>query len=127
MVQIDPEAKSVLHLGAGQESFLIRAGGEVDLLPSGSPPLGLLEELAVEPASLPLQTGDVLLLTSDGLFDAAAQSDGRIGRERCLNWLVKNRDQAAETLLENLLKHVHDLAGTSQLPDDVSVVLVKRK
>lgn len=103
---------------------LQRAGGEVCLLGEGGLPIGLLEGARYEEFSLSLQSGDRLLLTSDGMTEAADRAGRLLGEEGLLDIMCLNRPLRGAAMLESLTWSVCQFAG-GERADDISAVLVE--
>ena len=99
--------------------FLRRAGGEVETLAPRSLPLGAFAEYAHQGGSVALEAGDCLVVYSDGLPDSlgdAAPSTAQLAA------LAGSTASAAE-VVERL---IHLAPTTAALPDDLTVVVVRR-
>ena len=75
-------------------------------------------------AVIDLHPGDLLLLATDGLFDATSASQGLFGVERALATICEHRETPASALTKVVQDRVYAFAG--QRPhDDVTTVIVK--
>jgi sigma-B regulation protein RsbU (phosphoserine phosphatase) len=70
-----------------------------------------------------LQSGDTLLLYTDGLTDAANFSNQRYGRQR-LNQAFQVADRA-ETVAQAILWDVRRFVGLTQPTDDITMIVTK--
>ena len=85
-------------------------------------PLGLLAGPPYHGHSLELQPGDVLLVATDGILEAANKSGDEFGLERLEAVLSQNRSQPLATLAEK----IHEaLTDSFSQDDDQSLLLVR--
>jgi sigma-B regulation protein RsbU (phosphoserine phosphatase) len=104
--------------------FLLRANGEIERLEPTATILGAFAEWTCEEAATMLDTGDTLLLYSDGVTEAGADSGDDFGEERLLHALRVNRSQPAEALVQAIVDEVNAFSGGSR-SDDVTVVALR--
>lgn len=126
LVQIDQLTRTMRYCSAGHQGYLIRRGGEVEILHSTGMPMGLQPETVIpEAAGLRLRTGDAVLLTTDGLQKMESPSGEKFGMERVLDLVQENRDLPARMIIQYLRKACLEFAGTAAQGDDITMVLVK--
>jgi len=90
-------------------------------------PLGILPDMdGASPVTLGMQTGDMLLLITDGFFEWENSAQEQFGSERLAEVLRKFRDCEPEIIIAELYDAVlHFAQGTPQ-KDDLTAVLIKR-
>jgi serine phosphatase RsbU (regulator of sigma subunit) len=117
----------LLSAGHGP-TFYVRGGaGAVSLLDSQGMPLGPFDDLRLDAAlELPLAPGDLVLLCSDGIYEAANPAGETFGVRRVGELLEAQRDASATEILSTLRGEVDRFtAGAPQL-DDITAVAIKR-
>jgi sigma-B regulation protein RsbU (phosphoserine phosphatase) len=109
--------------------LLFRARGEsVSRLTDGGPVLGLLPQARFEQGVERLERGDLLVLYSDGVIEAANSSGEEFGEHRliaavdsCLSAdLVDPRD-----IRDRILRAVREFTGTDVLADDQTLLAIR--
>lgn len=126
LAEIDMDRRECQYVGAGHEGFLFKANGETRRLPSTGLALGILPDASFFTSPpIPLVTGDLLALFTDGLTDAMNAADERFGVTRLVEVLGRHRDQPPAVLLETLFKVVFDFAKGRIIDDDMTAVLAK--
>ncbi len=123
---LDPATGRLDYVCAGHPfPFVRRAGGTVEEAgTAGSFPLGVGETIAPPVGSLVLAPGDLLLLFTDGLFEAMNGAGQAFGFERLRTAFGGAGDAAAThaRIQATLAAHV----GDEPLADDLTLVIVER-
>ncbi len=124
--EVDLLSGAVRLVQAGHPHPLIqRASGAVEYLGDGGLPLGLIPGASHLGTEAVLQTGDRLLIMSDGITecaDRAGQELGEAGLERIVRSLEDRRGQG---FLDGLVAALSRHAGGHDFRDDVSAVLLE--
>jgi len=113
---------------AAQPYPLVKRGGNAsEFQGEGGLPLSIMPDLTYPDCELELQTGDVVVLYTDGIIEAENEAEEMYGTERLLS-LVAGIDSAAsaEDAIESILQDVSDFAGPAQQYDDMTVVVLKK-
>jgi serine phosphatase RsbU (regulator of sigma subunit) len=130
VARLDPSTSSLAYVNAGHDPPLLyrAATGSVAELEASGIPLGMFPEYAyglVEVAKL--EPGDVLLLTTDGVWEAVNRSRQRYGKERLREFLEGHARLDAEGLLARLHSAVQDFCEGVPPSDDKTMIVVKRR
>ncbi|MEO8597116.1 MAG: SpoIIE family protein phosphatase [Candidatus Solibacter sp.] len=104
--------------------LLLRAGGELEILESTATMLGAFEKWTCAEAVTTLFPGDTLLLYSDGVTEAGADSGDEFGEERLIHAMRANQSLPAEALVQAIVNDVNDFSGAAR-SDDVTVVALR--
>jgi sigma-B regulation protein RsbU (phosphoserine phosphatase) len=104
--------------------LLLRAGGELTQLPSTATMLGAFERWSCTEAEIELRAGDTLLLYSDGVTEAGAESGEEFGEDRLIHALRVNQLLPAEALVQAIVGDVNQFSAGSR-SDDVTVVALR--
>ncbi len=125
--ELAPESGVFRYLNAGHNpGLLLRAVGEVEELPSGGVPLGLLPLARFLMREVTLEPGDLLCLYSDGITEAEDLDEEQFGTERLVEILREHRHRPLQEVLDAIQHAVTRFsAGRPQL-DDQTLVLVRR-
>ncbi len=112
--ELDPESGAVSFLNAGHNPpLIVHAAGTVEQLASGGLPLGIKADADYREGRTHLQMGDVLVIYSDGVTEAASPSGEEFGPAAG----IRDRIESALTKFSQ---------GT-QAADDITLVIVKRQ
>lgn len=112
-------ANTILMKNGSTSSFLKR-GKEVEIISAGNLPLGILQEIEVDPIHMSLKPGDLLIMMSDGVYDAPGPA---INRELWLRRLLsemESRDpqEIADHLLDTIIRQ-----SQGHIYDDMTVIV----
>ncbi len=123
---IDTEARSFVYAGAGQQGFLLRADGGVEILESTGCPLGVIDEWN-EPSSpaTKLESGDMIVLPTDGIEEAMNPNDDLFGRETMLDVIRNHASESAADIVKRLYSAARNFAGGKPQHDDITAMVVK--
>lgn len=105
--------------------ILLRANGEVERLAPTATVLGAFETWNCTEAEVVLNTGDTLLLFSDGVTEAGIDSGEDFGEERLAALVRENRDQPVEELVQSVVDTASQYDGGTK-SDDLTVVGIRR-
>jgi sigma-B regulation protein RsbU (phosphoserine phosphatase) len=104
--------------------LVLRAGGEIERLGSTATMLGAFAKWECEEATCELHPGDTLLLYSDGVTEAGAESGEEYGEDRLMHALRANQALPAEALVQAIVDDVNEFSAGSR-SDDVTVVALR--
>lgn len=123
--RVDAKGESLTFCNAGHEPLILLRAGRFRRLGGGGMVIGVNPDARYQAAVEPLHTGDILVLTTDGTFEAI-NFDGEIfGRERFRESILKYRDVDAQHLALQLLWEVRRFAGLARQSDDIAIVVIK--
>ncbi|MDV4144639.1 PP2C family protein-serine/threonine phosphatase [Shimia sp. FJ5] len=102
---------------------VLRHGGQLEEVGRGGLPVGLIEGAKFEDFETKLESGERLLILSDGVIECPDEDGQLLGEDGLAALLADLRDQPTESLLETLHWRLDALSGGKGLPDDVSGIL----
>jgi len=90
-------------------------------------PLGISDAfLSDPPNSLDLESGDLLLLATDGFFEWEGPTGKRFGTERLGESLRAARSKSASEIISSLYQEVLRFAAGTRQMDDLTAIVLKR-
>jgi serine phosphatase RsbU (regulator of sigma subunit) len=127
LMGLDPRTRSLVYASAGHwPGYILNPDGQTRaVLPSTGLPLGIYPagEFPVSPA-IPLQPGDLILLFTDGIVEAASP-DGRLfGLERMLVNVRAHQHKTPDDILQALFNAV-EAFSEHRHQDDLTAVVIK--
>ncbi|MDB6174028.1 MAG: response regulator receiver modulated serine phosphatase [Chthoniobacteraceae bacterium] len=127
---IDYHNGQVTVCGQHEELIVVRANGEVERVDTCALGfyVGMIEHIddMVATAELQLQPGDLLVLYTDGIPEAAAPDGSLYGLDRLCNIVRDARTQSAQQIKDLVISDVESYIGTQTIFDDITLVICKR-
>ncbi len=119
-----------LYANAGHNPpiFYRKATGEMQSLNPTGPLLGPAPHSKYETDSINFHHGDLLVIYSDGIVEAANADYELFSEERLMDTIKKNADKTPKEIVLNILQDVFDFStSNSQYQDDKTIVVIRRK
>lgn len=107
-------------------AFLLRAGGKLERLSEGGLLLGVVPDATYECGVRRLNSGDTLLVYSDGITESVNEAGEEFGYARLETQMRRAQSNSADAVLFSVLGAVQDFAATCALVDDMSLAVVRR-
>lgn len=126
------EGRFVRFARAGHEPLVLlnpSRGREALWLEPYGLPVGVTEEAIfeqkLEECTVPLASGDILLLYTDGFLESANASGKMFGKEGIQATVLERADRPAEEILKHLAQSLRSFAGAVPINDDLTAICVK--
>ena len=89
-------------------------------------PLGIDESAQFEEMSIgPLESGDIIILGTDGLWEATNATGEMFGKMRLKELVRSHQMESAKTILATLFRSVQSYRGEEPSSDDMTMIVVK--
>lgn len=123
----DPSSRRVSYGGAGHPGLLLFRHRElrVEELRTPGGPLGIDRKGRYESMDIPVESGDILVLHSDGVVEAMDGRGSIYGRKRLVRLIEENYFLTPRDLSEKIRKDLEQFRETRPQQDDESVLLLK--
>jgi serine phosphatase RsbU (regulator of sigma subunit) len=120
--------------GAGQfisaghnPAYLYRTGTkQIEKLRSNACVVGMFESAALPSEPVHLETGDILLVYSDGLPDAQNLQEEMYGERRLLDLVRQNAASGGQVLEQRLLESIVEFTQGTPQTDDITFVIIEK-
>jgi sigma-B regulation protein RsbU (phosphoserine phosphatase) len=124
---LNPATGELTYCNAGHNPpVLVRAGGSVEYLEGGGPPLGILPSVNYAEYHVQLVPGDVLAIYSDGVTEAMNAKDEEFGDESFAEALKANRQKGAAEIVDAVTQALTAFTAGSPAADDITLVVARR-
>jgi serine phosphatase RsbU (regulator of sigma subunit)/anti-sigma regulatory factor (Ser/Thr protein kinase) len=125
--RIDPSRRKLTFVDCGHTAILHyrRQSDDCVALHGTNMPIGFSEAEDYEEVTASLTTGDILLLYSDGVTEAAAKSGELFGEPRLIGLVPKFAQEAPDVLLRGVRAAVGEFAGAGGFDDDFTCIAVR--
>ena len=123
----DPQTRMLSYANAGHNSvylYRVATSQEIWLQPTG-PAIGLMEGFATRTGKVKLEPGDILLLYTDGVTEAANHQGAPFSEDGLADIIRQNADSSAEQLIQKIMQALRVHTDGSPLADDVTIVICK--
>jgi sigma-B regulation protein RsbU (phosphoserine phosphatase) len=126
LARADTATGDVAWVNAGHAPPIVaRSDGTHEVLEATGTILGAFRDASWEEGRTRIGPGDVLVLLSDGVMEAAREAEGDLGPDR-LAAIVRNAGRSASTLLSALQTAAEKSLGGARRADDHTFVVLKR-
>jgi sigma-B regulation protein RsbU (phosphoserine phosphatase) len=120
---IDSERLILRFENAGHSSPIVLRGDDATILTEGGTVLGLFPKSVYEERQFALRPGDCLLLTTDGVTEAANEHDDEFGNERVIASARAARSLGAQGIRTKILDDVTRFCN-GNFHDDATLIVV---
>ncbi len=121
---LDPQTRQATIASAGHPPLLHVHGESHDYVEIFSPPLGARLGARVPQKVVPFASGDVFVMHSDGIYEAANEHGQTYGLDR-LARLVAALSGTSEQIRDAVLRDLESFRGAEPQQDDVTIVVVR--
>lgn len=120
MALIDQYSAQTTFMKIGSTPSFIKRGNEVIPVTASNLPIGIIQDIEVDLVSLQLQAGDVLIMMTDGIYDAPGYA---VNKELWMKRIIQevnssDPQEIADCLLEKVIRYQQN-----QIHDDMTVVV----
>ena len=121
---VDAEKKKFVYTNAGHSAGLLlrRDGTLIRLEPAGAV-LGPFPSWSYNHEEIALQTGDRLLLFTDGVTELRSSAGDEFGEERLIDLLIEKRELDADALRDSIVEAVVSFGG-GEFQDDATLLVL---
>lgn len=116
--------------GQHEEVILVRKNGELERIDTTEfgIPVGMDEDITefLSNIEIPLESGDVAVLFTDGVTEAERTDTAQYGVERLCEVVVEHHAKTSQEIKEAIIADVMAHIGTNKVYDDITVLVIKR-
>jgi serine phosphatase RsbU (regulator of sigma subunit) len=124
---LDTDAKELTYVNAGHNPPLwVKQNGEVERLTRTAIALGVVGGQAVEQCTIRFESGDNLLLYTDGLTESFNAENTFFGENRLLEAIITNSCSSASELLDVVEKALLNFVQDMPPADDLTMLVLRR-
>jgi len=126
---IDAKTKTFTLANAGHHALpILLRDGEIEYLKAKGMPLGMMAGIAYNEEQFSLQSGDVLILMTDGIIEAQDSEEQLYSDSGRLEQIISQftQDSSPETIVDELIADAMDFGGDKETRDDDMTVVVAK-
>jgi serine phosphatase RsbU (regulator of sigma subunit) len=125
--EYDDRTRTLRYVNCGHvPPLVVHADGSHATLQATATVVGLFERWDCEVASIQLEPGDILLVSSDGVTEAVGDEDEEFGESRLVETLRRFRHLPVLTMVRALVRTVKEYGGKRPW-DDLTVLAARAK
>ncbi|CAM4517249.1 stage II sporulation protein E [Paenibacillus endophyticus] len=119
---VDLYTAQTTFMKIGSTPSFIKRGNEVIPITANNLPIGILQDIDVDFVSMQMQSGDTLVMMSDGIYDAPGLAVNKeLWMKRIISELATDDPQEmADALLEKVVRH-----HNGEIVDDMTVLVAR--
>lgn len=119
---------TMVHTNAGHcPTILIRNDDSCHLLESNGGVLGVHPGFEYEEDRLTLSSGDLLLLFTDGVSEAANADEEMFGEDQLVRLVREHRTKPINSLVEDIVERVLIFTEQEKLGDDLTIIALRKQ
>jgi sigma-B regulation protein RsbU (phosphoserine phosphatase) len=123
---LDATNRTLAFVNAGHNPLLVlNPDGSPRFVERGGLPLGLFKETRYYEYYLPIDSGQTLVLYTDGATEAQSPAGVEYGRDRLVEAVRQSRDRRAREMIDYIYNDVFEWTGGRGSGDDVTFVIIK--
>lgn len=123
---LDATNRTFVFSNAGHNPpLLIKPDGEYKFVEYGDLPLGMFREMRYHQHFIKFEAGQVLVLYTDGITEAAREDGEEYGRERLAGRVLEGINLPAKEMIDFIRKGVADFTERKFLDDDGTLFIIK--
>jgi len=125
--EIDIEEKIIRWVKAGHEPAILYTPGmgSHELLAGEGLPLGVMEDAVYKASRKQINSGQIILIGTDGIKEAVNASGEMYGKERLLATVKEYAGRSAREILDRVFEGVNDFRHPLEPDDDETLVVIK--
>ena len=127
--RLNPSTHEFSYVVAGHPpAILLQSNGETQTLTSEEPPIGLFEDIEYVEKSLHLNSGDRVVIVTDGLYEWSTLQEEIFGWDNLVSWIEAHRDNSPNSLwdqLHTLIVDSRTQQGILQEDDETILILTR--
>ena len=121
---ITPDGR-LTYCNAGHNPPLVLGKSGVRLLEAGGPVVGLLEFAPYEQETVQLESGDTIVVFSDGVSEALDSEGTEFGDDRLQDVALSAQHEPASALVDRLVSAVREFTKGAPQSDDITAMVVR--
>lgn len=128
LMEWDADTKTLRYASAGHESIIVyrAASKQCEVIPSGGVAIGLLPDLDeyTNIELLPLQSGDLVTLYTDGVTEARNPESEEFGLSRLVEAVQRHaeKEEPPSDLIQKIMVDIHAFVDDAEQYDDLTLV-----
>jgi phosphoserine phosphatase RsbU/P len=125
--ELDPETGVLTYSNGGHNApMLVRASTDLERLDKGGLPIGMMQGVSYQEASITFERGDVLVIYSDGITESINEREEEFDEDRLIEVVKNNLGRSASGIRDRIDEALSRFVGTTAPVDDMTLMIIKR-
>jgi sigma-B regulation protein RsbU (phosphoserine phosphatase) len=126
IAEYNPASRGLNYVNAGHNPPILRRHtGAIDRLETGGIPLGIAQNAPFESETVTLESGDWLVIFTDGVTEAENSHADEYGEARLMVVLLANQALSPPEMLKAIMLDLDRFVGDAPQHDDITLLLLK--
>jgi sigma-B regulation protein RsbU (phosphoserine phosphatase) len=125
---LDDKDKTLSWTSAGHDPAIwyLAKSGDVRELPNTGMALGIMNDAEFGSSdSVRLQVGDVVVVGTDGIWEATDASGQMYGKQRLIESIKRHKDESARQIASAIVESVLEFYAGATQTDDITLIVIK--
>jgi phosphoserine phosphatase RsbU/P len=124
---LDNEKHTLAYVNAGHNPPLVFREGsdEPEELSATGIAMGALEDAPYEQGEVTVNSGDILILYTDGVTEAVNDQNEMFEIPRLISTVLENRDRSSKEMIQAIISAVNTFSQKQPQYDDITLMIVK--
>lgn len=127
MAKLDAEKDELWYCNAGHNfPIIIKQNGDIKILDKGGIVLGFVKDANYEEEMVKIESGDIVILFTDGLEEAMNANKEEYGTKRIIDIVTQNRAKTAKQISSALIDDITKWVRKPDFEDDMTLIVLKK-
>ncbi len=125
---LDANQRSLIWASGGHDPALWyhKNSSQIEELPNTGLPVGIAQEASFEMGGpVSLDRGDIVVIGTDGIWEAQNESGEMFGKERLSNIIIRESEKPANEICSQIINDVTNFSSPAPQLDDITLVVIK--
>jgi len=125
---LDPFTSSVMYTNGGHDNpIFLKKDQEPVMLEASGLLLGVMEDVVYGQSTIELNSGDLLILYTDGVTESMNEKREELGIETVLSVVKEYRNESASMIQDKLVRAIRKHAMGVPQSDDITIMIIKKR
>ncbi len=121
--EFDPATRRMVYTNGGHNPPMLLRGSEILRLETGGPPVGLFRDSCYDQDEIAVETGDILVLFTDGISEAENPAEEEWGEDALIAAVRSNLQSPPSEMISKILEAADRFAAGAPQHDDMTLVV----
>ncbi|HSL89114.1 MAG TPA: PP2C family protein-serine/threonine phosphatase, partial [Ignavibacteriaceae bacterium] len=124
--EINSNSDKIEFINAGHFPPLIVKDKNIKELEKGTAALGIIPDISFVQQTIELESEEIFIVYSDGIFEARNDNGEFFGMERFYQLIKHYANQNPSDMGNSIISQIEQFIGNSPFADDISLIILKK-